>query len=106
MIEINVPEVVKWIGYLTVIGGVLISVWKLVKKALKFFEKLNETLDFLVGETREQGKAILRLTVYNEKLPLSERILAGKEYINKGGNGDVRHYIEEHLLPYDTIKED
>ncbi len=106
MIEINVPELVKWIGYLTVIGGVLISVWKLVKKALKFFEKLNETLDFLVSETGEQGKAILRLTVYNEQLPLSERIIAGKEYIKKGGNGDVRHYIEEHLLPYDTIKED
>lgn len=105
MIEINVPEVVKWIGYLTVIGGVLISVWKLVKKALKFFEKLNKTLDFLVGETEEQGKAILRLTVYNEQLPLSERIIAGKKYIGKGGNGDVRHYIEEHLLPYDTIKE-
>lgn len=103
MIEINVPEIVKWIGYLGAISGVLVAVWRLVKKALDFFKKLTSTLDFLVNETKEQGKAIQRLTVFNENLPLSERIIAGKKYIQNGGNGDVKHYIVEHLLPYDKV---
>ena len=103
MISIDVSELVKWIGYLSAIGGGLTAIWKLVSKALDFFKKLNSTLDFLVAETKDQGQAILRLTVYNEQLPLSERISAGKKYIENNGNGDVKHYIEEHLLPYDTI---
>jgi hypothetical protein len=106
VITIDIPEVVKWIGYLTAFGGVIGLLWKPVKKLKDFFEKLNSTLDFLVKETTEQGLAIKRLTVYNEQLPLSERISAGKAYIAQGGNGDVKHYIMEHLLPYDKVKEE
>lgn len=103
MIEVNVPELVKWIGYISVIGGVVIGAWRLVKKGLDFIKKLNTTLDSLVNETNEQALSILRLTVYNEQLPLSERIIAGKKYIKKGGNGDVKHYVEDHLLPFDKV---
>lgn len=106
VITIDIPELVKWIGYLTAIGGAIIFLWKPVKKLKEFFDKLNSTLDFLVKETKEQGRAIKRLTVYNELIPLSERIIAGKSYIKEGGNGEVKHYIEEHLLPYDKVKED
>ena len=32
-----------------------------------------------------------------------ERIIAGKEYIENEGNGDVKHYYETVLKPHDTI---
>mgnify|MGYP003316402720 CR=1 FL=1 len=50
---------------------------------------------------KEQTLAILRLTVMNSEMPISERLIAGQKYINKGGNGDVKKYYEklcqEHL---------
>ncbi|MBR3842556.1 MAG: hypothetical protein IKM38_04705 [Christensenellaceae bacterium] len=51
---------------------------------------------------REQYLCILRLTVMSEEMPISERIIAGKKYIDEGGNGDVKEYYYNHLLPEHT----
>ena len=40
VITIDIPELVKWIGYLTAIGGAIIFLWKPVKK-LKEFLTIN-----------------------------------------------------------------
>ena len=42
----------------------------------------------------EQYLSILRLTVMSPEMPISERLIAGKKYIDAGGNGDVKHYYE------------
>ena len=48
-------------------------------------------------DNKAQHLAILRLTVMNSEMPISERIAAGAEYIKRHGNGDVKHYYE-HLI--------
>ncbi|MBR2643782.1 MAG: hypothetical protein IKD54_00655, partial [Clostridia bacterium] len=68
------------------------------------FVGLRTDIDTLVKHDGEQYKAILRLTVMNENMPLSERIAAGKKYIELDGNGDVRHFYETQLKPYDHIE--
>lgn len=102
--------IAKIIGWLTVIIGGIIAV-------VKVYRKMKSKLEAVLKELAEQGKKIntlldhddkqylslLRLTVMTDSIPLSERISAGREYIEKGGNGDVKEYIETHLLPFDKI---
>lgn len=62
--------------------------------------ELKEQVDKLVEHDEEQYLGILRLTVMSEEMPISERLIAGKKYVKKGGNGDVKKYyqklLEEH----------
>lgn len=48
-------------------------------------------------QNTEQNISILRLTVMNPEMPISERLIAGKLYVDRGGNGDVKHYYEKLL---------
>lgn len=89
------------------IGGIaalIAKIVKAVKKIIDYFVCLRKDVDTLVKHDGEQYKAILRLTVMNENMPLSERIAAGKKYIELDGNGDVRHFYETQLKPYDHIE--
>lgn len=43
----------------------------------------------------QQYLSILRLTVMDSDMPMSERLIAGKEYLARNGNGDVRKFYEE-----------
>lgn len=56
---------------------------------------LKQDVKEIKEETKEQSLAILRLTVMNSEMPISERLIAGKKYIKYGGNGDVKHYYEQ-----------
>ena len=42
--------------------------------------------------------ALLRLTVMNSEMPIDERIAAGKNYIDHGGNGGVKEYYHNNLV--------
>ena len=57
-------------------------------------DKQNERLERLEKHDKLQYQALLRLTVMNSEMPMSERLVAGQEYVDGGGNGDVRHYFE------------
>lgn len=74
-----------------------------VKKAKTYFSDLKNKIDTLLEHDNNQYMAILRLTVMSDNIPLSERINAGKEYLEHDGNGDVKHYYETVLKPHDTI---
>ena len=101
----------EWIQYILLAGSVaaaLVGVGALVVKIVKGIRKIVKSCRWIVDSiqkllehSEENHMDILRLTVMNSEMPLSERIVAGKKYIDAVGNGDVRHYIEEHLLPYD-----
>ena len=39
----------------------------------------------------------LRLTIMSNEMPLGERIIAGKKYIDAGGNGEVKKFVNEEL---------
>lgn len=51
----------------------------------------------------EQYLDILRLTIMSENMPMAERIIAGKKYIDRGGNGEVKRFYEK--LIEDHVKE-
>lgn len=110
----QIIETIKTIGViagaLSAAGGVIASVWKVWKKMKskmnEIIDKINAQgtqIDTLVKHDRTQYLSILRLTVMTDSIPLSERITAGREYLEAGGNGDVKTYIETHLLPFDKI---
>ena len=92
-------------GAIAAISALIVKIVKVVRKVIDYFKDLKDSLDTLLKHDKEQYKAILKLTVMTENMPLSERIGAAKEYLELGGNGDVRKYYEEHLKPYDIVKE-
>ena len=66
------------------------------------FSELERKVDKNSEHNTEQFLGIQRLTVMNSEMPLSERIIAGKKYIDAGGNGDVKKYYEQ-LIEDHTI---
>ena len=53
-------------------------------------DKLESKVDKLAAHNELQYLSLLRLTVMDTDMPMSERLIAGKEYLAKGGNGDVK----------------
>ena len=74
-------------------GGVLVSV-------LAANKKLHKKVDQLMANDRDQNLNILRLTVMNSEMPISERIIAGDKYVKAGGNGEVKKYYHELLVEH------
>lgn len=106
----TLETIAKIVGWLTVIIGGIVAIVKYYRKmkkkldaVLSAIEALTNKTDTLVKHDKAQYLSILRLTVMTDSIPLSERISAGREYIDQGGNGEVKEYIETHLLPYDKI---
>lgn len=58
-------------------------------------KSLKDDIKEIKTENKEQSLSILRLTVMCENMPITERLIAGKKYVDKGGNGDVKHYYEK-----------
>lgn len=44
--------------------------------------------------SEENYMSLLRLTVMDSDMPMSERLIAGKEYIARNGNGDVKAFYQ------------
>lgn len=55
-------------------------------------DALTTKVDGIEKHTEANYLSILRLTVMDEAMPMSERLIAGDAYISAGGNGDVKHY--------------
>lgn len=58
-------------------------------------KKLTEEIKEIKDHQKKNYIGILRLTVMSEEMPVSERIIAGKKYIEEGGNGDVKKFYEK-----------
>lgn len=76
--------------------GVYFTTRQGAKKGNKALEeqvmKIDKKVDGLKEDNEEQHRDILRLTLYEENLPIAERIIAGDRYLKKGGNGDAKKY--------------
>lgn len=57
-------------------------------------DKHDKRLERLEKRSDLQYISLLRLTVMDSDMPMSERLIAGQEYLDMGGNGDVRHFYE------------
>ncbi len=58
-------------------------------------DNIESKVDKLAEHNDMQYLSLLRLTVMDRDMPVSERLIAGKEYLARGGNGDVRKYYED-----------
>ena len=79
-----VALITSGLGFLGVIVANLLS-----NKSLK------DDIKEIKEDSKEQSLSILRLRVMNNEMPISERLIAGKKYIDRHGNGDVKHYYEQ-----------
>lgn len=91
-------------GALAAVSALIVKIVKVVKKVVQYFKDLKESVSTLVENDKEQQKAIYKLTVMSENMPLSERIAAAKKYMALGGNGEIKEYYEEHLKPHDKLE--
>ena len=98
---------------ITSIGALLLAVWNTVDRIIQRRQEKKtgrqEQLDRMEQKIDAQGKrlekaeqhndlqylSLLRLTVMDSDMPMSERLVAGKDYLHRGGNGDVKKYYEE-----------
>ena len=55
---------------------------------------IEDKVDKLTVHNDLQYLSLLRLTVIDSDMPMSERLIAGKEYLTRGGNGDVKKFYE------------
>ncbi len=58
-------------------------------------ENIERKVDKLTEHNELQYLSLLRLTVMDSDMPMSERLIAGKEYLARGGNGDVKKFYED-----------
>ena len=77
--------------------GICVTVFWANKKNAK---RLEEKVDKLVEHDEDQYLSILRLTIMNSEMPISERIIAGDKYEKKGGNGEVKKYYKKLLAEH------
>ncbi len=100
------------IAIITSGGALLLAIWATVDRLLQHrqdkkngrqeqldrIEKKQDQQDSRLAKLEEHGdlqyQSLLRLTVMDSDMPMSERLMAGQEYIDRGGNGDVRHFFE------------
>lgn len=76
------------------LGGVILAN---IIQAISQNRTIKRRLDNIEKHNNEQYLDILRLTIMSEEMPISERIIAGKKYIDRGGNGDVKKFYKEFL---------
>lgn len=98
-------QILLWAGgAVTALTGIVTAIVKVKNAISKMKSKMDwvvESIKTLLERSEENHMDILRLTVMNPEMPLSERVIAGKKYIQKGGNGEVKRYVEEELMPHD-----
>lgn len=83
-------------GLFSGIGVILGTLWK-VHRLLTELEKKYDEMNEMI---KENTMCILKMAVVSEEMPLVERIHAGEEYLDLGGNGAVKkkynHLVEEY----------
>lgn len=88
-------SMLEWFVALAAMVGGFTTIYTATKRFVKPIIDINKKIDKLIEHDKEQYLAILRLTVMAEAMPISERLIAGKQYICRNGNGDVKKYYEE-----------
>lgn len=68
-----------------------------VEKLTGQVKELKDHQKKMEDHQKQNYLGILRLEIMSEEMPVSERIIAGKEYIDRGGNGDVSEFYKRFL---------
>ena len=100
--------VIKTAAVLSALGviiGVVVKIFKAVKKTIAKIDSLNTTLTELKDRTHENYMSLLRLTIMSHEMPIGERIVAGHKYLSQGGNGEVKAYLKREFNINETVDE-
>ena len=82
---------------LAVVNAVIAAIQRRAQKrsdTQSRLDNIEKKLDKLTVHNDLQYLSLLRLTVMDTDMPMSERLMAGQEYLDRGGNGDVRKFYE------------
>ena len=93
---------IDWTQILVALIGGALTLAGVVVTNRRGNREMAEQVKKLEEHQRKNYLGILRLTIMSEEMPVSERIIAGKEYLDHGGNGDVSKYYKEELLANHT----
>lgn len=74
------------IGIAGIVSAITVIVGAVIK-LYNFMKKLDDRLDRFESDIRANTIHTLKLALFSEELPISERIHAGEKYIELGGNG-------------------
>ena len=84
-------------GAITAVIVLYVKIRNAIKTFVGFFKEMRTDLSTVIKHDKQQYLSILRLTVMSTDMPISERIIAGQQYIDLGGNGDVKKFYENYL---------
>ena len=90
----------EWLEWVIKIGAAVaavIALWRGVVAVVHTIDEVKNDIKELKDHSKENYLGIKRLTVMSRDMPIGERIVAGDDYIKAGGNGEVKHYIEQKL---------
>ena len=87
MENLTLGEIIAAVVTISVVLGFLWKVYKLIRKVEIKIDSFENNLNSNTLHT-------LRLVIINKEMPLSERLKAGKEYVEKGGNGEIHTLYE------------
>lgn len=94
--------IIKIGSVITALGIISALLWGMLKLALRpiirKFEKYDEHM-------HKNYMGILRLTIMSNEMPIGERIVAGQEYLDEDGNGEVKKFLEEKFNITKSVKE-
>lgn len=104
----------EWLDVLIKVGGAITAlgvIWAAVTTAVKATVKkllapLNTKISELTEHSLENYLTGLRLTIMSSDMPLGERIVAARKYIELNGNGEVKKFAIEKLHINDVIHND
>lgn len=100
------------IGAITTISVFIKKIVQKIKKCINFFKGLQTQIDKIEEHCRENYMRELQIIIMSEEMPLGERLRAGEDYVNNGGNGEIKakyrvllkKYEEEHEHEEKTAK--
>ena len=90
----------EWVEFIIKIGAfvaAVLALWRLVVSLVHYLDDIKSDIIELKDHSKENYLGIKRLTVMSHDMPIGERIVAGNDYIEAGGNGEVKKYIVNEL---------
>lgn len=105
----SIQVILQVAAVVTAITTVCVAAKKVVnffKKIADYIHNMDSNVNTLLKHDNAQYKAILRLTITADHMPMSERLLAGKEYVEElGGNGEVKALYNELKAKCETVND-
>lgn len=105
MIE-QLKEIASIALALTAIGSLTVAIikfiYKPIHKILNELKTLVNKVETLGNHDHENYLSLLRLSLVSEEMPMSERLEAGRKYIEAGGNGAAKALYKVLLEKYES----